>query len=146
MPTANTHIERALYLIGASSPIKPASPEIKDQCLTTLNDMEARWAKQGYETGLVKAASLGSEVYNDEYFNPDIQYTLAIECAPICRVPVPPEVAKRQAELMRELLETTALQALVPEPVRFDSRLPRGSGVTRERADISRFYSEGEGE
>ena len=146
MPTANTHIERALYLIGASSPIKPASPEIKDQCLTTFNDMVSRWAKQGYETGLVKASSLGSEVYNDDYFNPVIQYSLAVECAPICRVPVPPEVFKRQSELARELLETTALEALVPDPVQYDPRLARGSGVTRERAYISRFYREGEGE
>ena len=146
MPTANTHIERALYLIGASSPIKPASPEIKAQCLISFNDMVARWAKQGYETGLVKASALGSEVYNDDYFNPVIQYSLAVECAPICRVPVPAEVMNRKAELARELLETTALEALVPDPVRYDTRLSRGSGVTRERADISRFYSEGEGE
>lgn len=146
MPTANTHIVRALYLLGASSPIKPASPEIKDQCLITFNDMEANWAKQGYETGLIKAASLGAEVYNDDAYNAVIQYTLAVECAPICRVSVPPEVAKRQAELMRELMETTKLGALVPVAVRYDSRLSRGSGVTRERADISRFYSDGEGQ
>ena len=140
MPTANDHIKRSLYLIGASSPIKPASPEILAECLVTFNDMVEQWSSIGYEVYLTKAATLGSEVYNEEWASPVIQYTLAVMCAPICQVDVPPAVAARQMELMTQLQRTTRLNALDPDRVKADSRLPVGSGVDRGRYDDRRFF------
>lgn len=142
MPTAETHITRALYLLGASSPIKPASPEIKSECLKSFNDMVERWGREGNEIYLTRADVLGDEVNNDEWANAAIQYCLAVEIAPICRVPVPPDVMARQKELMRDLVATSRMEALVPNDCAKDSRMPLGSGVVRGRVDVTRFEGE----
>lgn len=140
MPTAIEHINRALYLIGASSPIKPSSPETIEIARQTLNDMAYRWADQGIEVGLLEADMPGEEVQSYEWASPAIQYSLALELADILQVEAPPSVSLRQVQFFEEMRRRVRLCAVVPRRVQMDGRLPRGTGNDRGRRYGRRFY------
>lgn len=140
MPTANEHINRAGFLVGLHSTVKPMSPALRDECLRTYNDMVAEWVNDGLELWFVQADVEGDEVYNDDWSSPAIQYNLAVRIAPLGQVEPPPRIIVEANRLYHAARQRVRLAKVTPGRVTYPGRLPVGSGVTQGARWRRRFY------
>ena len=138
--TVEHHIKRALQLIGATSPIRPAPAETIQTALSVYNDMIARWFSEGIDVGAAQTETVGDDAQNDQWASPAIQYSLAIEVAPLLQIEASPGVIARASTLFVEMRSRVRLKEVDPSRVEPDGRLPYGSGNTRGRRYGRRFY------
>lgn len=131
MASTISHVTAALELIGASSPIKPASPEIIARVKDALNQMIASWVNKGIEVGVIQNSTPGNEANEDDWAALAIRYNLAVLAGPICRVDVPPVVAMKAVELYEEMRSATRLTRVAPVSLQRSGRFPRGAGNGR---------------
>lgn len=131
MSSTVAHVTAALELIGASSPIKPASPEIIARVKDALNQMIASWVNKGIEVGVIQNTTPGNEANEDDWAALAIRYNLAVLAGPICRIDVPPAVTLKAMELYEEMRSATRLTRVSPASLQCTGRFPRGSGNGR---------------
>jgi hypothetical protein len=125
--TAIDLITPALYLNGASSPINPASQELKNLTFTALVDMLVEWAALNINLGIAIPTNPADELNNPPDTNQVIQYQLAILSAPLFQLDAPYSVKSKGAVLYTNLLTTYAPHPLPEWP----DTLPVGSGNMR---------------
>jgi hypothetical protein len=124
MSTAQSLIDKALFVMGASSPMKPAQPEMYQQGLDGLIDMLSRWGNLNTNLGITIPSSLTTEINNPLGTDGAIYYTLAKELCPLFQKALGRDVLDMQARLFEDLL--TVYNPL-PLP-QYPSTLPVGQG------------------
>ena len=140
MAKAIDHINAALQLLGVSSAIRPAPPQMIATALSVYNDMIARWVEDGIEVGAIQVTAPGEETQNYQWAASSIQYSLAVEVAPRAQVDVPSAVLAGQVRLYAEMRERARLGEVIPGRAKVDPRLPVGSGNSRGGRYSRRFY------
>lgn len=127
MSTAISRITRALYLNGASSPINPASSELKQFAFEDLTSMLIDWAALNINLGVTIPTNQADELNNPPDTDLVIAYQLAVLSAPTFQIECPLSVKAKAAELYTNLLTTYAPHPL-PE---WTDTLPVGAGNSR---------------
>ena len=127
MSTAIDLITPALYLNGASSPINPASPELKNETFNVLVNMLIEWSSLNINLGVTIPTNPTDELNNPPDTNEVIKYQLAVRSAPYFQLTAPMSVMGEAAKLYSNLLTVYAPHSL-PE---WTDTLPVGAGNTR---------------
>lgn len=115
MTTAIKHIERAMFMLGVSSPINKADPQIVNECFTSLKDFIAELDAAGHDTGAVIPETADEQMHNYEWSNTLIQSNLAVNIVNLFpNIELPAKVARTANRTMRELRTRTALDKYAP--------------------------------
>ena len=124
MSTANKRVERALNLLGATSPIKKARPEVINLTFETLVEMLEYWGSQNINTGITIPQVIGDELNEPPQISMTIDYNLAITVAAYVQKTASQDVTDKAIELMEKLRRQYS-----PQPqTKYPDTLQLGSG------------------
>jgi hypothetical protein len=144
MSTALERVNNALFILGATSPIKKARPEIFNLTFDVLVTMLKLWSSQGISTGLTIPAVIGDEMEEPAQIDFAIDFNLAATVAPYLQKVLSPEASSKASTTMQSLRAQFTVQPITLYP----NSLPLGSGNTgpsSRQSPIGRnFYSEPE--
>lgn len=139
MSTAANHIEKALFLNGASSTINRASPELIQLAFEALIDMLVDWDAQNIPLGVTIPTNQTDELDNPPDTNQVIQFNLAIITAPLFKMKVGVNydisVSIRADTLFSDMMTSYSIIPVSSFPV----TLPIGSG-NQQNVNGARFY------
>lgn len=124
MSTANFRINKALNLIGATSPIKEARPEIFNTTFEILVSMLELWKSQSIDTGIIIPTEIGDELEEPLSTSLTIDFNLAVTIAPYLLKEPSPFVSAKAAQLMQTM---RIVYSPLPETI-YPDVLPIGSG------------------
>jgi len=125
MSTAQERVNSALELLGATSPIKVASPEVINKTFDVLVSMLELWNSQSIGiTGLTLPTDIGDELNEPPQVQLAIDFNLAITAAPYIRKIPTAETRMKAKSTMQQLRNQFS-----PKPTTiFPDVLPVGSG------------------
>ena len=126
MSTALERVTNALFILGATSPIKKARPEIFNLTFDTLVTMLKLWSSQGISTGLTIPAVIGDELDEPAQIDFAIDFNLAVTVAPYLQKIASPEASSKASSTMQSLRTQFTAQPITLYP----NSLPLGSGNT----------------
>lgn len=144
MSTALVRVTNALFILGSTSPIKEARPEIFNLTFDTLVTMLKLWSSQGISTGLTIPAVIGDEMDEPAQIDFAIDFNLAVTVAPYLQKIASSETSAKASQGMQALRTQFS-----PQPVTlYPNTLPLGSGNTgpssRQSPIGQTFYGESE--
>jgi hypothetical protein len=124
MSTAQTLIDKCLFAMGASSPMKPAQPEMYQQCLDGLGSLLTKWSNLNISLGVTIPTSLTDELNNPVGTDEAIYLTLAKQMAPTFQKVLGRELLSQQKSEFSDLMTVYS-----PSPLpQYPSTLPVGQG------------------
>lgn len=124
MSTAQVLIDKCLFAMGASSPMKPAQPEMYQQCLDGLASMLSKWSNLNISLGVTIPTALPDELNNPDGTDEAIYLTLAKQMAPMFQKVLGRELLSAQKEAFNDLMTIYS-----PSPLpQYPSTLPVGQG------------------
>lgn len=130
-------INDAMYAIGASSDINPASPELQNAAFRRLIQWMIQLQHSGIPLGLDETnlpTEPGTELGNDPAFDLSLAAGLTVWIAPLFQIAVSIDT-RGAADQAMDFMYINALKADPPE---YPETLPIGSG--NERGPKSRVY------
>ncbi len=136
MSTAADMITKALFLNGASSPINPASTELKQYTFEALVDMLIEWDALNINLGVTIPTNQSDELNNPPDTNQVIQFKLSVISAPLFKLMASADVRDRATELFDDLQIN---YSIVPD-LSFPETLPIGTG-NQQNVNGRRYYS-----
>jgi hypothetical protein len=126
MSTANVRVNRALNLLGATSPIKKARPEVINLAFEVLVEMLNLWTAQNIALGLTIPTVIGDDIEEPSETVLAIDFNLAVTVAPyLFKDPTPAVINKARQTMQAMRTEFVALPATL-----YPNTLPLGSGNT----------------
>ena len=139
MSTANKLCDRALRLIGATSPIKPAAGETYQQCFEVLLSILNEYESQSVDMGLTIPTVIGNDLEEPADVTTSLEFILAANVAPYLQKPVTVNI-KKKVRAARQYIRSE----YGPKPEKcFPDTMPIGSG-NKGYPITSPFYADEE--
>ena len=144
MSTALVRVTNALTLLGSTSPIKKARPEVFNASFDVLVSMLQLWNSQNIGTGITIPSAIGSELAEPSQIQLAIDYNLAVTLAPYLQKTVTLEISAKAKQTMQAMRTQFSPRGRTS----YKNTLPLGAGNTSPSSGRSpigkKYYSEPE--